>query len=254
MIGFWKRDQRWCSTAHVSFINPWAQLVSKLVALKRDQTNALFEWNIEEEKDLKPLMILFSVIWLLWSGCVLTLERNCRQSRDTYVQCVWRPRLTVLYHTVQNWRTALGSSAPGISALVVSYGRCGHFTQRPQTSPAAAGSAVSAAPICRARLKVSQFYFEEKTLSSVKKAQMEKPIPDMQTDHMTECVSLSSHFSSFMVSLCFSEEEKKTAAWHQVWNSLPARSFLTVLTPALPPSVSNKKEEASGRRKNVQFC
>lgn len=87
---------------------------------------------------------------------------------------------------------------------------------------------------------------------------------DVQTDHITEFVPLSSHLSSFMVSLCFSEEEKKQGEKKQKTSCMTSglelitttKSILTVLTPALPPSASgfletNKNEEASGGHKNL---
>lgn len=53
-----------------------------------------------------------------------------------------------------------------------------------------------------------------------KMAQMENQYRHADRPHNRICLSFLT-LLLFMVSLCFSEEEKKiTAAWHQVWNSL----------------------------------
>lgn len=163
------------------------------------------------------------------------------------VNTLWRPRPTLRSIILFRTDRALRISEPVVVVLVVSHNCCGHSTKHLQTSPGAAGGVVSD---CSAELgwRCHSFILRKNFVVCEKGPNGKKSNPDMQTDHITECVSLSSHFPSFMVSLCFSEEKKKTAAWHQVWNSLPAESILTVLTPALPPSVSNNNEEASGKR------
>lgn len=75
---------------------------------------------------------------------------------------------------------------------------------------------------------------------------------DMQTDHITDFVSLPSHFSTLLVSLCFSGEKKITAVWHQVWKSLLPNSILTfnsLLSLLQCFAFGNKWKRASGGMK-----
>lgn len=139
---------------------------------------------------------------------------------------------------------------PGISVLVVYNNYCQLSTKCTQTSLGHWESVVQFRLAWWALLKVSQIYFPS---VFVRRREKNKTNPDgktntdMQTDHITEFVPLSSHFSSFMVSLCFSEEEKKQK---KKTNSCmtsglelitATKSILTVLTPALPPSASGNK-------------
>lgn len=80
---------------------------------------------------------------------------------------------------------------------------------------------------------------EKNTLTSVfvrsKKRPKWKTNTDMQTDHITEFVSLSSHFSSLWSACVFLTKKKNNSCMTSSLELITQpESILTVLTPSLP--------------------